>query len=145
MPVRTAGHPPNNRRRTRAVVAASVAAALPLIVWWALPPQSPPPLPPAPLAAAPLPLPARAPAHTAKLPAAKTADAAAPRLEPGLEAQVRALTITARRTGDGARIVIDGQVFEPGEAVLAGVFLEAVLPDRVVFRTAHDQRVELRL
>jgi hypothetical protein len=36
-------------------------------------------------------------------------------------------------------------VFEPGAAVLADVFLEAVLPDRVVFRTALDQRVELRL
>ena len=44
-----------------------------------------------------------------------------------------------------ARIVIDGKVFEPGAAVLADVFLEAVLPDRVVFRTALDQRVELRL
>lgn len=145
MPVRAAGPPRKNRRLALTVVAAGAAAALPLIVWRALPPQSPPPLPRAPLAASPRPLPARAPAHTAKLPAAKTAEAAAPRLSPGLEAQVRALTITARRTGDGARIVIDGKVFEPGAAVLADVFLEAVLPDRVVFRTALDQRVELRL
>lgn len=144
MPARAAGHPPKKTRRLApTMVAASAAAALPLIVWWALPPQSPPPLPPAPLAAAPHP--ARAPSPTATRPADPTADAAAPRLAPEWEAQVRALTITARRTGDGARIVIDGKVFEPGAVILADVVLDAVLPDRVVFRNARDQRFELRL
>jgi hypothetical protein len=65
-------------------------------------------------------------------------------MAPEIEDQLRKLTITARRTGKGARIVVGGNVFEPGDTVIPGVLLDAVHADRVVFRNADNQRFERR-
>ncbi len=148
MPMRAAPQAKNRKPLALAVIGGSSAVALLLIAGWAFLPKAPPPLPPAPITAPQMRIAAPAapaPAQTVKLPAEKTADAAAARMAPEIEDQLSKLNITARRSGKGSRIVVGGKMFEPGDIVLADVVLDSVLPDRIVFRNPRNQRFERRL
>lgn len=148
MPARPAETAPPKKSVRTYILAGAGALVLLVIGWLVLRPE--PALPPAPtvaasapakpVAAAPVPKPVAKPAA---LPAEKSADAAGP-MAPELEDQLRKLTITARRTGKGARIVVGGKVFEPGDTVIPGVLLDSVQADRVIFRNAENQRFERR-
>lgn len=54
------------------------------------------------------------------------------------------LPITARRPGAESRIVIGKKIYEPGDTVIEGAILEAVYPDRIVFRDAQNRLLERR-
>jgi hypothetical protein len=109
------------------------AASVPVAVKQPSPASVRAPVPPgvvrAPVPPAPLELPAPAPVVG---------------LAPELEDQLRKLTITARRAGSEPRIVVGRKVYVPGDVVIPGVILEAVLPDLLVFRDAENHRFERR-
>ncbi|MEY2878398.1 MAG: hypothetical protein RLZZ15_778 [Verrucomicrobiota bacterium] len=140
-----------------AIIGGSVVAVA-LIAWLAWPAPPPPPKPaakPAPAAPVPAPAPAAkkapvaAPAPVAVTAAVTPPAPAVPAFADGpmafeLTEQLKKLPISARRAGTDPRIVVGGKVYIPGDAVLEGVFLDAVLPDRVVFRDADGHRYEKR-
>lgn len=64
--------------------------------------------------------------------------------DPKLEEQIMKLPITARRPGAESRIVIGKKIYEPGDTVIEGAILEAVYPDRIVFRDAQNRLLERR-
>ncbi len=144
MPARPAEAAPAKKSARLYVLVGGGALALFVIAWFFLRPEPPPPAPPPapakPVVTSPVPKPATKPAA---LPAEKSADAAGP-MAPEIEDQLRKLNITARRPGKGARIVVGGKVFEPGDTVIPGVLLDSVQADRVIFRNAENQRFERR-
>jgi hypothetical protein len=148
MPARPAEAAPAKKNVRTYVLAGGGALALLVTAWLVLRPEPTPPPAPAvaasapaqPAVAAPVPKPAAKPTA---LPAEKSADAAGP-MAPVIEDQLSKLNITARRPGKGARIVVGGKVFEPGDTVIPGVLLDSVQADRVIFRNAENQRFERR-
>lgn len=148
MPARPVEAAPAKKSTRLYVLAGAGALALLVIAWLVLRPEPTPPPAPAvassapakPVVAAPVPKPAAKPAA---LPTEKSVAAAGP-MAPEIEDQLRKLNITARRTGKGARIVVGGKVFEPGDTVIPGVLLDSVQADRVIFRNADNQRFERR-
>lgn len=153
MPARPADAAPPKKSARRFIFAGAGLVALLVIGWLVFSPAAPPPAPARPVAPA---APAKSQTPAASTPVAKPAatpvalpaeKSAAPtvaHMAPEIEDQLRKLTITARRTGKGARIVVGGKVFEPGDTVIPGVLLDAVHADRVVFRNAENQRFERR-
>ncbi len=153
MPARPADAAPPKKSARLFIFAGAGLVALLVIGWLVFSPAPPPPTParpaapataakpPAPAASAPVAKPAATPVA---LPAEKSAAPTVAHMAPEIEDQLRKLTITARRTGKGARIVVGGKVFEPGDTVIPGVLLDAVHADRVVFRNAENQRFERR-
>lgn len=149
MPARPTDAAPAKKSARPFIFAGAGLVALLVIGWLVFRPEAPPPTParpaapptaakpPAPTAAAPV-------AKPVALPAEKSAAPTVAHMAPEIEDQLRKLTITARRTGKGARIVVGGNVFEPGDTVIPGVLLDAVHADRVVFRNAQNQRFERR-
>lgn len=97
----------------------------------AAPTPAAPPVPAAPLPAVPAPAPAPADLAETGFPAE-------------LESQLKALVISARRTGSEPRVVVGGKVFAPGDEVVPGAFLDSVQADKVVFRDAAKNKFERR-
>lgn len=153
MPARPTDAAPAKKSARPFIFAGAGLVALLVIGWLVFRPEPPPPTParpaapptaakpPAVAASTPVAKPAATPVA---LPAEKSATPTVAHMAPEIEDQLRKLTITARRTGKGARIVVGGNVFEPGDTVIPGVLLDAVHADRVVFRNAENQRFERR-
>ncbi len=146
--------PAKPRFSPRDIACASAAGIAVLVVLFLLFRPAPKPAPPAPkppvavaapAAAAPVaPLAAPAPAPVPKADAPPAEAAPAPGFSPDLEAQLKALVISARRTGGDPRIVVGGKVFAPGDEVVPGVVLDSVHADKVVFRDAAKNKFERR-
>lgn len=143
--------PAKRKFAPRDIAGAGAAAIALLVILFLVFRPSPPPEPPKPKAkAAPAAAPATAapaaPAPAAPQPAPAPVAEVAPAegFSAELEAQLKALVISARRTGAEPRIVVGGKVFAPGDEVVPGAFLDSVQADKVVFRDAAKNKIERR-
>ena len=140
---------PAKRKFTPRDIAGAGAAGIALLVvlFLIFRPTAAPEPPPKAKAIAAAPAPAATPPPAAAPQPAPTPAAEAPPAEgfpAELETQLKALVISARRTGAEPRIVVGGKVFAPGDEVLPGAVLESVQADKVVFRDAAKNRFERR-
>ena len=150
MPPPAAPAQPAKRKFAPRDIAGAAAAGIALLVVLFLifrPAAAPEPPPPKAKANAAAPAPAATPPPAAAPQPAPTPAAEAPPAEgfpAELETQLKALVISARRTGAEPRIVVGGKVFSPGDEVLPGAFLDSVQADKVVFRDAAKNKFERR-
>lgn len=144
-PMPATGTPPVPGKFTPKRIALASATVISLaVVTWLVWPAPPPPAPRKPVAIRAVPPPAAPPVAAPAPTPVETAAVPDTGWDPKLLAQIMKLPIAARRTGSEARIVVSKKVYEPGDTVIEGVILDAVLPDRTVFRDAQNHRFERR-
>lgn len=137
------------KKKLSPLVIASGALAVAVIAgvaWFLFRPKPPAPVaPPAPKPVVVAPAPKPAPAPEAPPVAAVVAEPVVESVfTPEMQERLTKLVVSARRTGAEQRIVVGGKVYLPGDAVFDGVFLEAVFPDKIVFRDEAKHRFERR-